>query len=313
MQDRTDDGYGFRARRRSASKTRVNALSGAPRNDRAENTTLLAEIGARVRTERAKRGMTRRALAEQCQTSDRYLAQIESGAGNPSVLVLDAIARALGLDPIDLLPGGAALRGLRRLPPEQLTRLMRAAEKRSRGTVHRARRIALIGLRGAGKSTLGDALAERIDAPFVEIDGMIEQRHGAPLATLFEVYGQSTFRRFERDCVTEVLTDYENVVIATAGGVVADEETFAQLLEKAHVIWLQASPAEHMRRVMEQGDFRPMEHNRDAMKDLVTILDARAPLYGRAHAKVDTSGKSLAASVEELVRVAKRLVGRTAD
>ena len=133
---------------------------------------------------------------------------------------------------------------------------------------------------------------------------MIEQRHGAPLATLFEVYGQGTFRRFERDCLTEALTKYENVVIATAGGVVADEETFAQLLEKAHVIWLQASPAEHMRRVMEQGDFRPMEHNRDAMKDLVAILDARAPLYGRAHATVDTSGKTLEACVAELVRVA---------
>jgi len=281
------------------------------RPSRNDNTALLAAIGARVRTERAKRGMTRRALAEQCQTSDRYLAQIEGGAGNPSVLVLDAIARALGLDPIDQLPGGGALRGLRRLPPAQLTALMRAAEKRNRGTAQRARRIALIGLRGAGKSTLGGALAERIEAPFVEIDGMIEQRHGAPLATLFEVYGQSTFRRFERDCLTEVLSDYESVVIATAGGVVADEETFAQLLEKAHVIWLQASPAEHMRRVMEQGDFRPMERNRDAMKDLVTILDARAPLYGRAHATVDTAGKSLAASVEELVRVAEGLVGRT--
>jgi XRE family aerobic/anaerobic benzoate catabolism transcriptional regulator len=289
----------------------MDAQSKSPKLPRSDNTALLAEIGTRVRTERAKRGMTRRALAEQCQTSDRYLAQIESGAGNPSVLVLDAIARALGLDAIDLLPGGAALRGLRRLPAEQLTRLMQAAEKRNRGTARRAHRIALIGLRGAGKSTLGNALAERIDAPFVEIDGMIEQRHGAPLATLFEVYGQSTFRRFERDCLTEVLTAYESVVIATAGGVVADEETFAELLEKSHVIWLQASPAEHMRRVMEQGDFRPMEHNRDAMKDLVTILDARAPLYGRAHATLDTAGKSLAACVEELVKVAERLVGRT--
>ena len=277
---------------------------------RNDNTALLAAIGARVRTERAKRGMTRRALAEQCQTSDRYLAQIEGGAGNPSVLVLDAIARALGLDPIDLLPGGAALRGLRRLPPAQLTALMRAAEKRNRGTAQRARRIALIGLRGAGKSTLGGALAERIEAPFVEVDGMIEQRHGAPLATLFEVYGQSTFRRFERDCLTEVLSGYESVVIATAGGVVADEDTFSQLLEKSHVIWLQASPAEHMRRVMEQGDFRPMERNRDAMKDLVTILDARAPLYGRAHATLDTAGKSLPACVEELVKVAEGLVAR---
>ena len=249
-----------------------------------------------MRNERAKRGMTRRALAAQCQTSERYLAQIESGAGNPSVLVLDAIARALDLDPVDLMPGGLALRGLRRLPPAQLTALMHAAEKRQRSAskaAKRAQRIALIGLRGAGKSTLGAALAKRMVAPFVEIDQMIEYRYGAPIGTLFEVYGQSTFRRFERECLTDALTMYESVVIATAGGVVADEETFAQLLEKAHVIWLQASPAEHMRRVMDQGDFRPMgDNNRDAMRDLVAILDARAPLYGRAHATVDTSGRS---------------------
>jgi XRE family aerobic/anaerobic benzoate catabolism transcriptional regulator len=188
---------------------------------------------------------------------------------------------------------------------------MRATEKRQRAEnrASRARRIALIGLRGAGKSTLGDVLAEHIRAPFVEIDEMVEYRYDAPLATLFEVYGQSTFRRLERECLTETLTSYENVVIATPGGVVADEDTLALLLEKAHVIWLQASPAEHMRRVMEQGDFRPMEHNRHAMKDLVAILDARAPLYGRAHATVDTSGKTEEACVKELVRVARGLVG----
>src|ERR1044072_7676952 len=283
----------------------------APKPARGDNPALLAAIGERVRTERAKRGMTRRTLAEQCQTSERYLAQIEAGAGNPSVLVLDAIARALDLDPIDLLPGGSALRGLRRLPAAQLTALMHATEPQQRAETraNRAQRIALIGLRGAGKSTLGDELAERMEVNFVEIDRMIEDRHGAPIATLFEVYGQSAFRRFERDCLAEALTAYEDVVTATPGGVVADEETFALLLEKAHVIWLQASPAEHMRRVMEQGDFRPMAHNRDAMKDLVTILDARAPLYGRAHATVDTSGKGLGACVEELVRVAKGLVG----
>lgn len=280
---------------------------------RAENTTLLAEIGDRVRNERAKRGMTRRALAAQCQTSDRYLAQIESGTGNPSILVLDAIARALDLDPIDLMPGGLALRGLRRLPPARLTALMQAAEKGQRAAskaAKRARRIALIGLRGAGKSTLGEALAARIHAPFVEIDAMIERRYGAPIGTVFEVYGQGTFRRFERDCLTAALTDYENVVIATAGGVVADEETFAQLLEKAHVIWLRASPHEHMRRVRNQGDLRPMGDNRDAMKDLVAILDARAPLYGRAHATLDTSGKLLEQCEWELVRTVDKLVGR---
>jgi len=305
----------LRGNERSEVKDRcMDAETRPSKLPRSDNTALLAELGALVRTERAKRGMTRRALAEQCSTSDRYLAQIENGAGNPSVLVLDAIARALDLDCVDLLPGGVALRALRRLPPAKLTALMRVAETRQRSAskaAKRARRIALVGLRGAGKSTLGDALATRIGAPFLEIDRLIEYRHGAPLAMLFEVYGQPTFRRFERECLTDALTNYENVVIATAGGVVADEDTFAQLLEKAHVIWLQASPNEHMRRVMDQGDFRPMGDNRDAMKDLVAILDARAPLYGRAHATVDTSGKSLAVCVEELVKVAVGLVART--
>jgi XRE family aerobic/anaerobic benzoate catabolism transcriptional regulator len=244
-----------------------------------------------VRTERAKRGMTRRALAAQSQTSERYLAQIETGSGNPSVLVLDAIARALGVDVTDLMPAshrkGPAVRKARR-----------------------ARRVALIGLRGAGKSTLGAMLAKRLAAPFIEVDKMIETEHGAPVATLFEVYGQAAFRRYERDCLAGLVATHEAAVIATAGGVVADDDTFAQLLERTHVIWLTASPAEHMQRVMGQGDFRPMADNRDAMKDLVAILDARAPSYGRAHARVDTSGKSVEACVEELVTVAEGLTER---
>jgi XRE family aerobic/anaerobic benzoate catabolism transcriptional regulator len=257
---------------------------------RAENTALLVEIGSRVRNERAKRGATRKMLAAQCQTSERYLAQIELGEANPSVLVLDSIARALDLDPVELMPAGR-------------NRDIRHAL----GAPHRARRIALIGLRGAGKSTLGLALAKQLDAPFIEIDKMIEREHGAPVSTLFEVYGQGTFRRYERECLERIVAKHESAVIATAGGIVADERNFAQLLDQTHVVWLQASPAEHMRRVMEQGDFRPMAHNRDAMNDLVAILDARAEAYGRSHAKVDTSGKSVEACVNELAQAAEGL------
>jgi XRE family aerobic/anaerobic benzoate catabolism transcriptional regulator len=256
---------------------------------RADNSALLREIGAHVRKERAKRGMTRKMLAEQCQTSERYLAQIELGAANPSVLVLDSVARALDLDPIDLMPSGRA----RRAP------YLRSA--------NRARRIALIGLRGAGKSTLGAALAKRLAMPFVEIDKVIEQKHGATAATLFEVYGHGAFRRYERECLAGIVASHVSAVIATAGGIVADEETFARLLDETHVVWVQASPSEHMRRVMEQGDFRPMQHNRDAMKDLVAILDARAPSYGRADATLDTSGKTVEACVGELQKIADRL------
>jgi XRE family aerobic/anaerobic benzoate catabolism transcriptional regulator len=260
---------------------------------RAENTALLVEIGSRVRNERAKRGATRKMLAAQCQTSERYLAQIELGEANPSVLVLDSIARALDLDPVELMPAGRN-RDIRHAP----------------GAPHRARRIALIGLRGAGKSTLGLALAKQLDAPFIEIDKMIEREHGAPVSTLFEVYGQGTFRRYERECLERIVAKHESAVIATAGGIVADERNFAQLLDQTHVVWLQASPAEHMRRVMEQGDFRPMAHNRDAMNDLVAILDARAEAYGRSHAKVDTSGKSVEGCVRELAEAAEGLFGK---
>jgi XRE family aerobic/anaerobic benzoate catabolism transcriptional regulator len=273
---------------------------------RGDNKRLLVEIGALVRSERAKRGMTRRALAEQCLTSERYLAQIETGTGNPSVLVLDAIARAFDLDPADLMPfqDDAVLRRLRRLPAERLAALVHGAEA---GRANRARRIALIGLRGAGKSTLGAALAERLGAPFIEIDKMIERQHGAPVSTLFEVYGQGTFRRYERECLARVVAAHGSAVIATAGGLVADEHTFAQLLDQAHVIWLQASPAEHMRRVMEQGDFRPMAHNRDAMNDPVAILEARAASYGRAHGRLDTSGRDVTQCADELALLAAKL------
>src|SRR5437764_2161970 len=139
---------------------------------------------------------------------------------------------------------------------------------------------------------------------------MIEREHGAPVATLFEVYGQGTFRRYERECLQRIVAGHESAVIATAGGLVADDETFAQLLEQTHVIWLQASPADHMRRVMEQGDFRPMAHNRDAMNDLVAILDARAADYGRAHARLDTAGKDVEVCLGELVKIAEGLFAK---
>jgi XRE family aerobic/anaerobic benzoate catabolism transcriptional regulator len=244
-----------------------------------------------VRTERAKRGMTRKMLAAQCQTSERYLAQIETGEANPSVLVLDAIARALDLDPVELMPA-ARMRETPGLRPAR-----------------RARRIALVGLRGAGKSTLGAALAKRLGCPFIELDKEIERAHGAPAATLFEVYGQATFRRYERECLARLVAKNDAAVIATAGGIVADDVTFAQLLQETHVVWLKATPADHMRRVMEQGDFRPMARNREAMNDLVAILSARESAYARAHATLDTSARDVEANVAELASIAGRLFG----
>ena len=287
---------------------------------RAENTSLLREIGYVVRNERAKRGMTRKMLAKQANMSERFLAQIELGLGNPSVLSLDALARALTLDVFDLLPAVSfdearrrAFVHLRQLPVSEVKDFLSAfAHAKSSLPSARGKRIALVGLRGAGKSTLGFLLAKRLCCPFIELDKMIEQDHGAPIATLFDVYGQGTFRRYERECLTRVVATNPAAVIATAGGIVADEASLAQLLDQTHVIWLQASPAEHMRRVMEQGDFRPMARNRDAMNDLVAILDARAPLYGRADGSLDTSGKDVEACLGELVTIAERLFAQAA-
>ena len=274
-----------------------------------DGAALLRKIGELVRSERARRGITRRALARECQTSERYLAQIENGTGNPSVLVLDAIARAFELDAADLLPGGATPRHLSALSSKTLAALLRTTLTPLQPP-DRARRVALIGLRGAGKSTLGKALAGKLGTRFIEVDALIEARHGAPIATLFEVYGHSAFRRYERECLEEVYGSCEAAVIATAGGVVADAQTYAQLLQRTHVIWLQAAPADHMRRVMAQGDFRPMEERRDAMEDLVAILDARAADHARAHAWIDTSGRSIEECVEELVELTEKLFAR---
>jgi XRE family aerobic/anaerobic benzoate catabolism transcriptional regulator len=257
-------------------------------------------------------------LARQTGMSERFLAQIELGEGNPSVLTLDIIARGLTLDLFDLLPAvkpdearRRALVHLRQLPVEEIKGLLNAFV-RVGGTLPsaRGRRIALVGLRGAGKSTLGRMLAGQLGVPFIELDKIIEQDHGAPVATLFEVYGQGTFRRYERDALMRVIAANPAAVIATAGGIAADETTFGQLLEQTHIVWVQASPAEHMRRVMEQGDVRPMSHNPDAMNDLVAILNAREPAYARAHARLDTSGKSVEACVDELVTVAEGLFAK---
>lgn len=283
---------------------------------RSNGAEMLAEIGRLVRQARAKRGMKRKTLARQSNTSERYLAQIEKGEGNPTILVLDAIAQGLGIDIFELLPLGVSDQSklslvdrVRRMSGAQVDALLHSIDEADtpRAAATRERRVALIGLRGAGKSTLGAALAGRLGCPFIELDKEIEREHGAPVSSLFEVYGQATFRRYERECLERTIAAYPQTVIAVAGGIVADERTFARLLEATHVIWLRASPADHMRRVMEQGDFRPMGRNREAMADLVAILKAREAEYGRAHAQLDTSAKTAEQCVDELVRIVRVL------
>jgi XRE family aerobic/anaerobic benzoate catabolism transcriptional regulator len=284
-----------------------------------ESAAFLAAIGAEVRRHRAKRGMTRRQLAQASETSERYLAQIESGAGNPSVSVLRGIAQALGLSAAALLPEvgsrPAALAALvdllSQVPEAELSALAKDIEARIAGAQNadRARRIALVGLRGAGKSTLGRLLAQHLGCPFIELDRLIEQDYGASIPDLIEMAGASTFRRHERSALERVIAAHDAAVITTAGGIVADAETYALLLRRTHTVWIKARPEDHMSRVMAQGDFRPMAANREAMADLVAILDARRADYARAEAEVDTNGDAVEQSFAKLTAAVTDLLG----
>jgi XRE family aerobic/anaerobic benzoate catabolism transcriptional regulator len=278
----------------------------------------LAAIGSEVRRNRAKRGMTRRQLAQASQTSERYLAQIESGVGNPSVSVLRAIAQALDLPCSALLPEagartaalGAILDLLAQVPEGELPALANDIETRLArpGSADRARRIALVGLRGAGKSTLGRMLAQHLGRPFIELDRVVEEDYGASIPDLIEMAGTATFRRQERSALDRIITSHEAAIITTAGGIVANPETYALLLRRTHTIWIKARPEDHMSRVMAQGDFRPMAQNRAAMTDLVAILEARRADYSRAEAEIDTSGDAIEQSFAKLLRMVTTLL-----
>jgi XRE family aerobic/anaerobic benzoate catabolism transcriptional regulator len=273
----------------------------------------LAALGREVRRGRAKRGMTRRQLAQASHTSERYLAQIESGSGNPSVTVLRAIAQALDIPAANLLgepimhngARAALLDAVAELPDHRLAELAQLIEARflPSDRADRARRIALVGLRGAGKSTLGRMLARHLGCPFIELDRLVEQDYGASVPDMIEIAGTATFRRHERAALARVIAEHEAAVITTAGGIVSDRESYALLLRRSHTIWIKARPEEHMSRVMAQGDFRPMAQNREAMTDLVAILDARGPDYARAQAELDTSGEAVEQSFAKLLRI----------
>jgi XRE family aerobic/anaerobic benzoate catabolism transcriptional regulator len=272
----------------------------------------LQELGERVRAARARSGMTRKDLAGESSVSERYLAHLESGQGNISVLLLQKVAAALNLPLGELISGqdGQAVeltliqQFLRRLPPQQLpgvrAQLMREFGS---GPLERMKRIALIGLRGAGKSTLGALLAKQLGVPFVELDREVEREAGTSLSEIFLLYGQQGYRRYERRCLEKVLQQRERCVIATGGSIVSEPGTYDLLLSTCFTIWLKALPEEHMARVVAQGDTRPMAGNAEAMDDLRRILDGRGVLYGQADATVDTAGRTVERSLKELRKV----------
>lgn len=278
----------------------------------------LVALGGRVREARAKRGMSRRILAHASGVSERYLAQLESGAGNPSITVLRRISAAVDYPFAELISSlgrhnndRQQLHHLINSAPESILPMLRTNLElwfAEGGGPDKKRRIALIGLRGAGKSTLGSLLAGRLGVPFIELNRIVEQEYGGNIAEIFSFGGQSAFRRHERRCLDQVIADYERVVIATGGGIVSEAATYSLLLEKTHTIWLRATPNHHMQRVVEQGDSRPMARNKEAMDDLKAILHAREPYHRMADAVVDTSGQTIEQSLEELSGVAETLL-----
>lgn len=274
-----------------------------------EDIAFLTAVGERVRNARARRGMSRKILARDSGVSERYLAQLESGAGNISILLLRQIARAMDLPITDFLGDRAPLgvdlalllRQMENLSAEQLQELQGFIRDRFGVAPGIKRHIALIGLRGAGKTTLGQNLAEKFGLQFIEMAKEIEIEAGVSLNEIFDLYGQSAYRRFERRALERITADPAPKVIATGGSLPSEPATYAHLLAHCFTIWLKARPEEHMGRVVAQGDLRPMSGQSEAMADLKRILAQREALYARADLAFDTAGKTAEQAGAELV------------
>jgi XRE family aerobic/anaerobic benzoate catabolism transcriptional regulator len=272
----------------------------------------LRRLGERLRDARAQRGMTRSALAHDSGVSLRFLAQLEAGRGNPSLLVLRRVAAALGFAPEALVADAPPrpidqsliVQTLNRLSREQLAELRaELAQRHGRAREGRRDAISLIGLRGAGKTTLGRRLAQHEGIPFVELDREIERECGATIGEILALHGQPGYRRYESQCLEAVLARHPRAVIETGGGFPTDPSSLELLLERTRTVWLRASPQEHMQRVIDQGDMRPMAKNREAMADLRRILRAREPYYREAPLQLNTSRRSVEQSFRELVEL----------
>lgn len=292
-----------------------------------EKNPFLVALGDRVRALRARRGMTRKATALAAEVSERHLANLEYGVGNASILVLLQVAGALQCSLAELLgdittssPEWLLIRELLERRDEDTLRRVRVAVGELLGTgganaqrgAARSTRLALVGLRGAGKSTLGQLLADDLGYPFVELSREIEKFAGCSISEIQGLYGQNAYRRYERRALEEAIQIYPEAVIATPGGIVSDAATFNQLLSHCTTVWLQADPEDHMKRVTAQGDLRPMAASREAMEDLKGILAGRAAFYSKAEFRLNTSAHALEptfAALRTLVRQALLLPG----
>ena len=283
-----------------------------------EKNPFLVALGERVRALRARRGMTRKAVSLAANVSERHLANLEYGEGNASILVLLQVASALQCTLAELIgdvttatPEWLLIRELLEGRSESDLRRVRLAIGELLGTGGGAAvspRIALVGLSGAGKSTLGQMLADDLGFPFVELSREIEKFAGCSVSEIQALYGQNAYRRYERRALEEAIQIYPEAVIATPGGIVSDAATFNQLLSHCTTVWLQAEPEDHMRRVIAQGDMRPMAASKEAMEDLKNILAGRAAFYSKAQLRIDTSAQDLRASFDLLRRAVRELL-----
>jgi XRE family transcriptional regulator, aerobic/anaerobic benzoate catabolism transcriptional regulator len=289
--------------------------------DSEEKNPFLVALGERVRALRSRRGMTRKALAAAADASERHLANLEYGLGNVSILVLQDVAQALQCSLAELIgdvttssPEWLLIRELLERRDDETLRRVRIAigELLGTGGANRVRssRIALVGLRGAGKSTLGRRLADDLGFPFVELSREIEQFAGCSISEIQALYGMNAYRRYERRAIEEAIQIYPEAVIATPGGLVSDAASFNHLLSHCTTVWLKADPEDHMRRVTAQGDTRPMAASKEAMEDLKSILAGRTAFYSKAEFSLDTSQQALEptfAALRQLVRNALHL------
>jgi XRE family aerobic/anaerobic benzoate catabolism transcriptional regulator len=301
----------------------------APESDRStsdpdepERHPFLVALGERVRNLRSRKGMTRKAVAVAADVSERHLANLEYGTGNASILVLLQVTQALNCSLAELMGDVSTSSPEWLLIRELLQHRNEADLRRARLSIletlgagggvdaqGRQSRVALIGLRGAGKSTLGRRLAENLGFPFIELSREIEQFAGCGISEIHNLYGANAYRRYERRALEEAIQIYPEVVIATPGGLVADSANFNLLLTHCTTVWLQADASDHMGRVAAQGDMRPMAASAEAMEDLKRILEGRAAFYSKADLAFNTSAQGLEDSVERLRREVRPLLG----